>query len=293
MRTSVLPGMLAVVALLAACEGDPPPKPLPEYQPVGPGDHYVAMGDSYTAGAVAPYDSLTNGCWQSTRNYPHLLEADLGLELTDVSCGGARTETIHERQQVTSLHQRMDPQIDALTEQTALVTISIGANDEEIFPSLVDVCAAKLGRKDPDGARCTEDDVEAGDRSFAARIDRMEERIVEVLAAITKEAPQARVVFVGYPQFASDERCRQFPIGEGDTELAERVNVLLVEAQERAAAEAGVEFLDLYELTEGHHFCADAPWVAGLHPVDADVQPWHPYPKEQQVAAEALAELVA
>ncbi|NYJ03078.1 lysophospholipase L1-like esterase [Nocardioides thalensis] len=292
MRSSVLPGLLAAVALLAACEDAPDPEPLPDHLPVSPGDRYVAMGDSYTAAAFAPYESETNGCLQSIGNYPHLLEKELGLELTDVSCGGAKTESIHLKQQTTTLRERMDPQIDALTEHTALVTISIGANDEEIFPSLVVSCAQELTPKERDGAPCTDRDAGDGDDSFAARIDRMEERIIDVLAAITEEAPQARVVFVGYPQFASDESCRQFPIAEGDTELAERVNILLVEAQERAAAEAGVEFLDLYELTEGHHFCADDPWVAGMHPA-GDAAQWHPYPKEQQVAAEALAELVA
>lgn len=292
MRSSVLPGLLAIVALLAACEDAPAPEPLPEHEPVSAGSQYVAMGDSYTAAAFAPYDSVSNGCLQSTNNYPHLLDKELGLELTDVSCGGAKTESIHRKRQQTTTGARLDPQIDALTEATQLVTISIGANDEEIFPNLVKKCAWRLGRKDPDGAPCTEDDAEAGDASFASRIDRMEARIVEVLDAITEEAPQARVVFVGYPQFASDESCRQFPIADGDTELAERVNVLLVEAQERAAAEVGVEFLDLYELTEGHHFCADDPWVAGGEPEEGAFA-WHPYPKEQQVAAEALAELVA
>lgn len=293
MRTSaLLPGLLAAVALLAACEDSPDPKPFPEHEPLSPGDRYVAMGDSYTAAPLTgPYDSLTNGCLQSTRNYPHLLANELDLDLTDVSCGGAKTESIDRKPQKTVTHEFVDPQIDALTEETRLVTISVGANDEEIFPDLVEECATELGVADPEGAPCTEGDT--GDGSFANRIDRMEERIVDVLDAVTEEAPQARVVFVGYPQFASDEGCRQFPIADGDTELADRVNVLLVQAQERAAARAGVEFLDLYELTEGHHFCARDPWVAGLHPVDDAAAAWHPYLKEQEVAAEALAELLA
>jgi lysophospholipase L1-like esterase len=291
-RPSVLLGLLVPLTLLAACDDTPAPGPLAEHEPVGPGDHYVAMGDSYTAApGTGPYDSVTNGCLQSTTNYPHLVAEELGLDLVDVSCGGAETSEIHRRPQKTTTGATLGPQIDALTEKTKLVTISIGANDEQIFADLVLGCAMELGVKDRDGAPCTEAD--SGADSFANRIDRMEERIVEVLEAITEEAPQARVVFVSYPQFATDERCRLFPIAEGDTDLARRVNELLVLAQERAAAEVGVEFLDLYELTEGHHFCADDPWIAGADP-DVDLfQQWHPYPKEQQVAAEALAEVVS
>lgn len=292
MRSSVLPGLLAVVALFAGCEDAPDPEPIANPDPIQAGDQYVALGDSYTAAALPPYDSDTDGCLRSTRNYPHLVAAELGLELTDVSCGGARTEEIHRQEQRTTTRARMAPQIDALTEGTALVTISVGANDEEIFPDLVLGCAEELSAKERKGAPCTEDDAEGGDDGFAARIDRTEERIGNVLSAIAEEAPQARVVFVGYPQFAADEGCRQFPIAEGDAELVERVNVLLVEAQERAAAAADVEFLDLYELTEGHHFCGEDPWVAGRYPEDGAAQ-WHPYPEEQRAAAEALAELVA
>lgn len=293
MRPSVLlPGLLVCAALLAACKGERAPEPpLHHDDPVRAGDRYVAMGDSYTAAPrIGPTDDESTGCTQSANNYPHLLAAELELDLDDVSCGGAITASI-EQGQVTYKNAQLDPQIDALTEATDLVTISIGANDERIYGDLIRFCVQR-GVADPEGAPCTEADATAGDLSVASRIDRMEERIVGVLAAITAEAPDARVVFVGYPRFAPDERCEQFPIGAGDVELAQRVNELLVLAQERAAAEAGVEFLDLYDLTEGHDFCADDPWVAGAYPTE-DAIPYHPYLKEQQVVAEALAELVS
>lgn len=288
--TAVLPVLVATAALLAGCKGEQAPEPLRAEEPVRAGDRYVSMGDSYTAAPrIGPTEDESTGCTQSTNNYPHLLAAELDLDLEDVSCGGATTASI-EQGQVTYKNAHLDPQIDALTEATDLVTISIGANDERIYGDLIRFCVQRA--TDPEGAPCTEADAAGGDLSVEARIDRTEERIAGVLAAITAEAPEARVVVVGYPQFAPDERCAQFPIGAGDVEFAQRVNELLVLAQERAAAAAGAEFLDLYELTEGHHFCADDPWVAGLHPTGPAVT-YHPYLKEQQVAAEALAELVS
>lgn len=289
--TVVLPGLLATAALLAGCTGEKAAEPpLQAEEPVRAGDRYVAMGDSYTAAPrIGPTDDESTGCTQSTNNYPHLLAAELELDLEDVSCGGATTAAI-EQGQVTYKNAQLDPQIDALTEATDLVTISIGANDERIYGDLIRYCVARP--QDPEGAPCTEADAVGGELSVAARIDRMEERIVGVLAAIEAEAPEARIVFVGYPQFAPDAPCRQFPIAEGDVELAQRVNELLVLAQERAAAEADVEFVDLRDLTEGHDVCSDDPWVAGAYPTE-DAIPYHPYLKEQQVAAEALAELLS
>src|SRR5437764_13602929 len=51
---------------------------------------YVALGDSYSAASgvlppdpVAPVDYL-----RSSLNYPHVIAADIGAQLTDVTCCG-------------------------------------------------------------------------------------------------------------------------------------------------------------------------------------------------------------
>ena len=52
---------------------------------------YVAMGDSYTS-APGVGETVDAGCFRSSSNYPSLVAADLGLALTDVSCGGATSD---------------------------------------------------------------------------------------------------------------------------------------------------------------------------------------------------------
>ena len=48
--------------------------------------HYVALGDSYTAGpGILPQDTNFPGCLRSLKNYPHLVAADRNLQQTDVS----------------------------------------------------------------------------------------------------------------------------------------------------------------------------------------------------------------
>ncbi|MEP6843688.1 MAG: GDSL-type esterase/lipase family protein, partial [Pseudolysinimonas sp.] len=94
------------------------------------GDRYVAMGSSFAAGpglgALAP--GAPAGAGQSLRNYPHLVATELGLSLTDVSFSGA-TITGLLNGETTIQGYRMPPQVDALTPDTRLVTITGGGND--------------------------------------------------------------------------------------------------------------------------------------------------------------------
>ena len=51
---------------------------------------YVALGDSYSAasGVLPPDLTAPPQCLRSTANYPHVIAADTGAQLTDVTCGG-------------------------------------------------------------------------------------------------------------------------------------------------------------------------------------------------------------
>src|SRR3712207_4453858 len=54
---------------------------------------YVALGDSYSAasGVLPPDPTAPPQCLRSTSNYPHVIAAATGAQLTDVTCGGADT----------------------------------------------------------------------------------------------------------------------------------------------------------------------------------------------------------
>src|SRR3954447_9577878 len=55
---------------------------------------YVAMGSSFAAGPMIPDEVPDQSCGRSTHNYAHLVAADFGLNLTDVSCIGATTDNV-------------------------------------------------------------------------------------------------------------------------------------------------------------------------------------------------------
>lgn len=285
--------LVALTGLLTACQDGPGARNAGDGEggAIDPGAHYVAIGDSYTAAPGIAGPSGFGGCGRSQGNYPNLVADELDLSLVDVSCGGATTEAVARPQRRLVDGPMEPPQIDAISETTDLVTIGIGANDNDVFAWVVNNCIY-AATKEPDGDPCARTDAGLpADKTLAARLDELGQRLDDVLARVAEAAPDARVVVVGYPSFFGEKSCDQFPIATGDVAYARRVNEGLVEAQRDAADRAGVEYVDVFSATEGHDMCADDPWIAGVHPTGPALA-YHPYAKEQEVVAELLVDLL-
>jgi lysophospholipase L1-like esterase len=211
--------------------------------------------------------------------------AELNLKLTDVSCGGATTQQVRRSQTIGPF--QVPPQLEALTPETDLVTLSLGANDFDTFLSIVVNCTA-LRSHDPDGAPC-EADASHGLSATTRNMATIEARLVSAIRHLATRAPKARIVIVGYPEFFPESGpCAQLPLALGDYAFAHRVNELLVRAQKQAAERAKVEYVDVYTPTRGHNMCSDEPWIAGISPQRPDAILYHPYPEEQQLVARLL-----
>src|ERR671912_1117124 len=77
---------------------------------------YVALGDSYAAGQGG--GDYLNDCLESPSGYPYLLDPKMRIDLiANVACTGASTSEV------------ITTQLSALTEDTELVTITVGAAD--------------------------------------------------------------------------------------------------------------------------------------------------------------------
>jgi lysophospholipase L1-like esterase len=286
----LIAGIAVALSSLTACGDKASPHAVPGHKQLHKGDQYVAIGDSYTSAPRLGPPADRIGCLQTTVNYPHQVAQRLGLQLTDVSCGGATTQKLTQPQLLGNISQ--PPQIDALSRTTDLVTISLGANDSGVFGGVVFVCPA-VRAKDPTGAPCTAANAAAGKNSVEHRIASLEKRLVAVIKLVKERAPKARVVVVGYPQFfPAAGPCDQLPLADGDFSLAHKVNKLLVQAQKNAAAKSKVEYVDVFKATKGHDMCAAEPWMAGLKPGRADAMPYHPFPQEQHAVTELLVDLL-
>ncbi|MCL2729918.1 MAG: SGNH/GDSL hydrolase family protein [Actinomycetia bacterium] len=236
---------------------------------------YVALGDSYSAGSgILPLDpNASLLCARSTANYPHVLAARTGAQLTDVTCGGAQTKDF-----AGSQYQGVAPQLDALSGSTKLVTMTIGGNDNNTFIDAILACgtagAATLGFGHP----CQS----LYGSSFDDTIDSSTyPALVGALAAVRAKAPNARVAILGYPWIlpaSFDPTCfAKMPIASGDVPYLRDLQTHLNSAVARAAAATGATYVDLSAASEGHDACA-ASGTRWIEPVlfGTNFVPVHP-----------------
>ena len=250
---------------------------------------YVAIGDSYTSAPLVPETDPEDGCLRSSGNYPSLVAAALeGTELEDVSCAGADTTALIGVQRTFDGLSR-PPQLQAVTEDTSLVTVSIGGNDFGLFSAFVGGCA-QIASTDPDGSPCTDVASEDGPEVLA----KIEERISSVVQGVRGRAPEARILVVGYPQIVppGDRACPALPIAEGDLAFARTMNRGLAEALQEGARRGGAEYVDAYALTEGHDVCSEDPWIAGKDTVEGQALAFHPFAAHQEAVAQEILRIL-
>ncbi|HEX6445277.1 MAG TPA: SGNH/GDSL hydrolase family protein [Streptosporangiales bacterium] len=241
--------------------------------------HYVALGDSYTAGPFIPWPRFDPvGCGRSTNDYPKLLAGLLKVgSYTDVSCSGAQTSNMTQSQSVPLGSN--GPQFDALKADTDLVTLGIGGNDFNLFGSLIDTCSS-LYRSDPNGSPCKDKYVVNGQNTLQPNIDRIGERVAGVVAGIHQRSPHAEVLVVGYPHIVpADKTCQDvLPFSTGDYPFLDSVEQALNTAIADAAGGGTATYVDTYAASAGHDACeGDRAWINGQHLNLLAAAPYHPF----------------
>ena len=233
--------------------------------------HYVAMGDSFTAAPYVPLNDVAYGCNRSSNNYPRLVAQALRIDdLQDRSCTGAQTVDLYGRRQLTASGQSVEPQFTALSSETDLVTVGIGANNGRLYAKMATVCR-KMTKVCPLYDERDE---------LRAIVDLLRPELVATLGRIEELAPDARVLLIGYPKLLPQRGdCQRLPrFRPQDRSTFRSMNFRLRLAMRDAAEEAGVEFVDFYAASIGHDVCSEHPWVQGrvgnrrgaaLHPLAA------------------------
>jgi lysophospholipase L1-like esterase len=241
--------------------------------------HYVALGDSYTAGPLIPFIRLDPlGCVRSTRDYPALLARKLRVrDFRDVSCSGATTADMTASQSVPFGHN--PPQFHALSKDTDLVTLGIGGNDGDVFGELIQTCP-KLRSDAPDGNPCQRHFTNNGVDEIKVRIEQTEQNVENVLAGIHERAPAAKVLVIGYPRIVPKHGyCpTRLPLAKGDYTWLNSVEVDLDDALAKAAANDGdATYVSTYQ--SGHSVCATggAAWINGQGLKLFRAAPYHPF----------------
>jgi len=199
---------------------------------------YVALGDSYSAGAQA---GAAAGCARSADAYPALwARRHAAASFTSVACAGATTSGV------------LRQQVGALSAGTTLVSITVGGNDAG-FSQVMQACVLEVWNSGCLGAV-------ASAEAFIART--LPGRLDATLRAIRARAPAASIVVLGYPDLYDLSRSADC-IGLATAKRAalDQGAGLLDRALSAAAARNGDVFADVRPDFDGHEICDSGSWL--------------------------------
>lgn len=241
------------------------------------------MGSSFAAGpsVTTPADTPPTRCGRSSDNYPHQLARRLGLNLTDVSCGGATTAHLLGR------WNELPPQLDALRPDTKLVTVTIGGNDVNYIGGLM---AASCGSDSPSvickglAARrgASPPPVEPDEAAWSL----LETRLGTIAAEVRRRAPDAKLIFVDYlTVLPSGSLCSATPFDPARAKQARAKATRLAAITAQASRNSGAALIRASHLSRRRDACAATPWMNGLV---QDAAPYHPNLAGMTAVADAL-----
>lgn len=250
-------------------------------KPVLPaGARYAALGSSYAAGPGT--GELKPGtparCSRSRANYATLLAERLHLDLVDATCGGATTAHI------LGPWNELPAQLDAVSADTRLVTITIGGNDVNFVRNLYGAeCAGKAANAEA-RAKCTQSLLPV-DTDW----EKLSGNLRSIVRQIRAKAPSARVIFVDYqtvvPRGAT---CPAVPFDAAGLAAMRAQAARLASVTASAARAEGAEVLRAGALSRNHSPCDAQPWMIGS-PGTAPGTPYHPNAAGMRALADALA----
>jgi len=159
---------------------------------------YVAMGDSFSSGEGNPpftagTDTSSDKCRRSPVAYPQLLQNALDLGTTTfVACSGATTTNVLNGGSAGGAWGE-NPQIDALSTNTTVVTITIGGDDVG-FADYATACTEKL---------CGPGTFDYSYIMNAINASSFYDNLVTTYESILTHAPNAQVYVGEYPYLAA------------------------------------------------------------------------------------------
>lgn len=218
---------------------------------------YVALGDSYSSGTgTRSYIADGTSCQRSTLAYPSLLAASKGLTLNFRACSGATVADV------------TNTQLGALSTSTTHVTLSVGGNDAG-FADVLSECAMPSWASDCNGAI---------DSAQYIINNVLPGRLSTLYSSIRTNAPNARVVVVGYPRIFMGEDCNAFTWFSPTEQSRLNATADLLNSRTASAASAkGFSFANPTSRFTGHAVCDDVEWVNGLSdPVSESYHPNRP-----------------
>jgi lysophospholipase L1-like esterase len=254
------------------------------------GSEYVALGSSYAAGPGLGDRAQGSPrlAGRSTYNYPHLLATRLRLRLTDVSFSGATIA------QILGLEAGATPipQLEAVTAETKLVTITGGGNDLGYIGYLVTASLPALVRTVTGGNKRLAELTNATD--FERKGSALGDNLIALVDRIRSRAPKATIVITDYLALLPPANAVAAPpLRRDDAERGrnywDRLNLIL----KQAAARAGVVFADVSKVSSEHHAWSTDPWTERFVLLGGKAAAYHPNRGGMVAVADAVESALA
>jgi lysophospholipase L1-like esterase len=252
--------------------------------PIPAGSRYVAMGSSFAAGPGLPsrVPRSPRRAGRSTGNYAHLVARALGLDLQDVTFSGATTSDI-----LRPPAAGRAAQLDAVTPETSLVTITAGGNDVGYLPRLTLASVPwPLRVLPPVTARVGA----LGETSATdERFEQLGRNLAEIAGRLRDRAPACRVLVVDYLSILPPDGPAPAPPPPAEIAAWGRaIAARLAVTTQAAASAAGWTYIAASAASAGHHAWSAAPWTRRFHLSLRGGAPYHP----NAAGMAAVAELV-
>lgn len=254
------------------------------------GDTYVAMGSSFAAGpGIAPLVDRAAG--RSANNYAHLVAKARGLLLTDVTCSGATTANLLNRPQL-GLGRIYPPQIEAVTEDTALVTITAGGNDLGFIPDLSKIAyLTKFAGWLP----YVRDLIPSPDvlQLEDPRVDSLMNSMISVVEAIQERAPGVQVIIVDYlTVLGPDIHNWSVHLSDDQIDALRSLATAHTLAMETVAEWTDATLVQASKASADHGLGSPDPWITGLttffNPLAGGPVPFHPTAAGMRAVADLI-----
>ena len=212
---------------------------------------YVALGDSYPAGA-GPV-----GGESYVDHYEDLIEqrSDIEVEVTDLSVSGATTEDLMKT--ISSQQEQ------AFLQEAQVITITIGGND---FLQTASACR---------DLAC-----------FEGVLPAIETRLTDAAARVRAAAPDALILMTNYPDVVAGNEAALGFLGYGSFEVARDISMRSSELVCSVAERHGMRCVDVYEAFNGADGEKSA-WEEGLLATDII----HPSEDGHRLIAQLLCDI--
>jgi lysophospholipase L1-like esterase len=221
---------------------------------------------------------------RSARNYPHLLAADLGLDLVDVTYSGATTAHL-----LTDRQNGTPPQVTVLDGTEDLVTITIGGNDIAYVPGMYVATLPGAFRLMPVVGGPMRNAIDPARRELA--LEALAGSLVTLGQRVRELSPNARVLFIEYLTLLPPAGEKALPLKRAHADLARHLADRLADLTAEAAAATGCEIVRVVEPSRAHHAWSDDPWTVGATlPIPGRPLAYHPNATGMRAVADLIRE---